>query len=75
MVCDTAYDEDKDGAKRDDLPGDWICPVCDSSKSMFKLAEGSSPEAEADTTASASDHAETTIADVQHSNLIRRWIL
>ena len=75
MVWDTVYDEDKDGAKRDDLPGDWISPVCGSPKSMFKLAEDSSPEAEADTTASASDHAETTIADVQPSNLIRRWIL
>jgi len=75
VVCDTVYNEDKDGAQRDDLPGDWIGSLCDFSKSMFKLAENSSPEAEAGMTASASDHAETTIADVQHSNLIRRWIL
>lgn len=68
MVCDTVFDENKDGAKWDDLPGDWICPVCDSLKSMFKLAEDSGSEAEADTAASAPDHAETSTADVQHSS-------
>jgi len=65
VVCDTVYEEDKEGVKWDDLPDDWVCPVCDSPKSMFKLAEDSSPEAEADKTASAPDHADSTIADVQ----------
>ena len=53
VVCDTVYDEDKEGVEWADLPDDWVCPVCDSPKSMFKLAEDSSPEAEVVTTASA----------------------
>ena len=63
-VCDTVYDEDKEGVKWDDLPDDWVCPVCDYPKSMFKLAEDSSPEAEAETTASVPHHADMTPADV-----------
>jgi len=35
-VCDTMYDEDKEGVKWDDLPDDWLCPVCASPKSLFK---------------------------------------
>ena len=64
-VCDTVYDEDKEGVKWDDLPNDWVCPVCDSSKSMFKLVEDGSPNAEAEPTASAPDDAEATIIEVQ----------
>ena len=38
-VCDTLYDEDKEGVKWGDLPNDWLCPVCDSPKFMFNLLE------------------------------------
>lgn len=28
VVCDTLYDEEKEGVKWEDLPDDWACPVC-----------------------------------------------
>lgn len=46
-VCDTPYDEEKEGVKWDDLPDDWVCPVCDSPKSMFRPVEAPSDEASA----------------------------
>ena len=64
-VCDTVYDEDKEGVKWDDLLDDWVCPVCDSPKSMFKLVVDSIPDAEVETKPSASDDAVATITDVQ----------
>ena len=38
-VCDTIYDEEKEGAKWDQLPDNWVCPVCDSPKSLYRLVE------------------------------------
>ena len=38
-VCDTLYDEEKEGVKWDDLPDNWICPVCGSGKSYYKLVQ------------------------------------
>jgi rubredoxin len=43
-VCDYIYDEEKGdpehkvkkGTKFDDLPDDWVCPVCGASKNLFK---------------------------------------
>ena len=65
MVCDSVYDEDKEGVKWDDLSDKGVCPVCDSPKSMFKLAEDSRPDAEAEPAASASEDAEATAAGVR----------
>ncbi len=39
LVCDTVYDEEKEGVKWDDLPDNWICPVCGSDKSYYKLVQ------------------------------------
>lgn len=39
-VCDYIYDEEKEGTKWDDLPDDWVCPVCASGKTYFTKAEG-----------------------------------
>lgn len=37
-ACGYIYDEAKEGRKFDDLPEDWICPVCGSEKEdFFKL--------------------------------------
>jgi glutamate synthase domain-containing protein 2 len=36
LVCDTLYDEDKEGVSWNDLPADWVCPVCESGKSFFR---------------------------------------
>ena len=37
-ACGYIYDEEKEGAKFDDLPDDWLCPICGSEKEdFFKL--------------------------------------
>ncbi len=41
-VCDTTYDEDKQGALWEALPDDWVCPVCEASKSHYRLVRESS---------------------------------
>lgn len=38
-VCGYIYDEEKEGKKWDELPDDWVCPLCNSSKDYFKLVE------------------------------------
>ncbi len=39
-VCGYIYDEAKEGKAWDELPDDWVCPLCGSAKSYFKLVEG-----------------------------------
>lgn len=43
-VCGYIYDEEKEATPWDQLPEDWVCPLCGSGKSYFKLAaeEGAS---------------------------------
>jgi pyruvate oxidase len=36
-VCGYIYDERKEGVKFEDLPDDWVCPVCGAPKSAFEL--------------------------------------
>lgn len=36
-VCGYIYDEDKEGLIWSELPDDWVCPVCDSDRSLFQL--------------------------------------
>lgn len=35
-VCDTVFDEEKEGKKWDELAEDWNCHVCESGKSVWK---------------------------------------
>ncbi|MHA1863318.1 MAG: rubredoxin [Candidatus Thorarchaeota archaeon] len=47
VVCGWVYDEEKGdpdsgvaaGTKWDDLPDDWVCPMCGASKVDFELIE------------------------------------
>ncbi|MGY5857981.1 MAG: rubredoxin [Candidatus Thorarchaeota archaeon] len=47
IVCGWVYDEEKGdpdsgvaaGTKWDDLPDDWVCPMCGASKEDFELIE------------------------------------
>ena len=39
MICGEIYDEEVEGVKFEDLPDDWVCPVCRSPKSEFVLME------------------------------------
>lgn len=34
-ACGYIYDEEKEGTKFDDLPDDWLCPICGSEKEDF----------------------------------------
>ena len=34
-ACGYIYDEEKEGVKFDDLPDDWVCPICGEDKSDF----------------------------------------
>jgi len=34
-ACGYVYDEEKEGKKFEDLPDDWVCPVCGVDKSFF----------------------------------------
>ncbi|MGD8716824.1 MAG: glutamate synthase-related protein [Desulfobacterales bacterium] len=56
-VCDTEYDEEKEGTKWDQLSTDWSCHVCESGKPMWQPVETAS--AAADT----SKVAERSVAD------------
>lgn len=39
IVCGHIYDEFKEGLKFEELPEDWICPVCGVGKDKFKKVE------------------------------------
>ena len=39
-VCDTIYDEEKEGVKWEDLPDGWVCLVCESGKAYYKVVSG-----------------------------------
>ncbi len=38
-ICGEIYDEEAEGVRFEDLPDDWVCPVCRSPKSEFYLVE------------------------------------
>ena len=44
-LCSYIYDEDEQGAAWEDLPDDWVCPVCGSEKSQFLRLQDESPGA------------------------------
>jgi len=60
-VCNFVYDEEKEGKKFSELPGDWKCPVCGAPKSAFVPLSETSMVTEA---APAAKPAETTVSDV-----------
>lgn len=50
-VCGFIYDEEKEGKKWEELPGDWVCPMCGADRSSFKRLEETEPNAAASTPA------------------------
>ena len=42
-LCSDKYDEARESIKWDDLPEDWVCPVCGSSKSAFSVFVAEEP--------------------------------
>ena len=39
IACGYIYDEADEGVKFEDLPTDWVCPLCGVGKDMFKKVE------------------------------------
>ena len=35
-VCGYIYDENVEGVKFEDLPDEWVCPLCGVGKDMFE---------------------------------------
>lgn len=35
-ACGHIYDEDAEGVKFEDLPSDWVCPLCGLGKDFFE---------------------------------------
>ena len=46
-VCEYVHDEAKSGQNWDDLPEDWVCPVCESPKNYFSKSDEADPVPEA----------------------------
>ncbi len=38
-MCGYVYDEEQEGVKWEDLPENWVCPLCGVSKDQFQLVE------------------------------------
>ena len=38
-VCGYVYDEQNEEVKFEDLPEDWVCPLCGVGKEMFEKIE------------------------------------
>ena len=47
-VCGEIYDEEDEGVRFEDLPDDWVCPLCHSPKSAFVLMDEGSTQNQAD---------------------------
>lgn len=39
IVCGYIYNEEVEGVKFEDLPEDWVCPMCGVGKDNFKKVE------------------------------------
>jgi len=38
-VCGYIYDDEVEETKFEDLPSDWVCPLCGVGKEMFEKVE------------------------------------
>ena len=45
-ICGEIYDEEIEPIKFDDLPDDWVCPVCHAPKSAFVKVGEDAPKKE-----------------------------
>jgi pyruvate oxidase len=43
-ICNYVYDETKEKVKFNDLPKEWVCPICGAPKSAFVLLTGKAEE-------------------------------
>ena len=45
-ICGEIYDDDEEAVRFEDLPDDWVCPLCRSPKSAFVRIDGGAPAQE-----------------------------
>ncbi|MEG2993076.1 MAG: rubredoxin [Bacilli bacterium] len=38
-ICGYIYDNEKEKIKFEELPENWVCPLCGAPKSMFEMIE------------------------------------
>ena len=38
-ICGYIYDDEKEDVKFEDLPADWVCPLCGAGKDLFEKVE------------------------------------
>jgi glutamate synthase domain-containing protein 2 len=63
-VCGFVYDEAKEGVRWEDLPDDWVCPVCGAEKSFFQEIETQTGKGASDKFRRNSDEVEHHMADI-----------
>ena len=47
-ICETEFDESKEGTEWDQLPGDWTCFVCESGKPLWQKTDDADPSTASD---------------------------
>lgn len=76
-VCNYRYDESKEGVPWDDLPDDWVCPLCGVGKDKFTLlGEDSGDEVSAET-GKEDLQARATVSDILAETMVSwgiRWV-
>ena len=66
-VCAYVYDEAVEGVPFDDLPDDWVCPICTADKSLFE-------EADADDGPPSATHPSSTDSDTSDlASYLAEW--
>jgi rubredoxin len=58
LVCETVYDEEKEGKRWEQVADDWLCHVCESGKSYYKriIEDAARPDEPAIMTAGSSGY-------------------
>ncbi len=45
-VCGEVYDEEKEGIPSNELPENWVCPLCNMPKEKYRPADGCAPSSD-----------------------------
>jgi rubredoxin len=69
MVCETIYDEEKEGMKWKELPDNWACLVCESDKSYYKVVSEAGAGAIADTNGDTDEALRTSELEVHMADI------
>jgi len=70
-VCAYVYDDDVEGVPFDDLPDDWVCPVCTADKSFFEAEGVTDAPTPAAPSSDAGTDSDSDAGDLE--NYLRQW--